>query len=96
MGPDMNESGSRAVLEGVTGGLPIPAWIGLAVILVRVYVVAMRQVDRLTALATWDGLDPYVRVAELAERFGSDLWWTCLHPRTPPVLGSQSRSNSMA
>lgn len=93
-----NTEGSSSI-EGrrdkAQGQLPVPVWIVLAVILVGVYLVATPnapvdlRADRLTALAAWNGLDPYVPVVELAERFGSDLRWTWIHPRTPAALVAQ-------
>lgn len=44
------------------------------------------QADRLSALAAIDGADPYQPVNQLAGRYGSDLWWEWIHPRTPGAL----------
>ena len=48
------------------------------------------RADRLTALAVLDGHDPYVPVSELADRYGSELSWTHIHPRTPGSLVLQT------
>jgi hypothetical protein len=44
------------------------------------------RADRLVTKAAIDGLDPYAPVDSLADRYGSDLHWDHVHPRTPGAL----------
>ncbi len=83
-----------------TGVVPrrVSWWAGLGVValLTSLYLLATPdatvdlRADRLTALAALDGADPYVPVVDLAETYGSDLWWPWVHPRTPGALVLQT------
>lgn len=78
--------------DATTARVPAVVWIVLWLILSAIFWVATAdasvdlRADRLTALAAIDGLNPYVPVYQLAERFGSHLWWTWTHPRTPGAI----------